>query len=86
MNEESPLEKTLDELIEEIADLPQNIFTDAENKQSHSLGKGKKESVFLVCSQDLLNELRLYLKYLLFDLDATRRENHYLKQLLDEDK
>lgn len=86
MYEKRPLEKTLDELIEEIADLPQNMFPDAENKQSCHSKRGKKESLYLLDRRDRLDELRLCLKYLLFDLDATRRENCYLKQLLDEDR
>ena len=32
---------------------------------------------------DSLNQLRLQVKYLLFDLDATRRENRYLRQMLE---
>ena len=32
---------------------------------------------------EALDHLRLQLKYLLFDLDATKRENRYLRQLLD---
>jgi len=32
---------------------------------------------------EYLAQLRLKLKYLLFDLEATRRENRYLRQMLD---
>lgn len=32
---------------------------------------------------DALNALRLQVKYLVFDLEATRRENHYLRKMLD---
>ncbi len=32
---------------------------------------------------DALNALRLQIKYLVFDLEATRRENHYLRKMLD---
>lgn len=32
--------------------------------------------------EDLLDHLRLRVKYLLFDLEATRRENHYLRNML----
>lgn len=32
---------------------------------------------------DSLNQLRLQIKYLLFDLEATRRENRYLRQMLE---
>lgn len=33
---------------------------------------------------DRLNRLQVYVKYLVFDLEATRRENKYLQQLLAE--
>ena len=32
---------------------------------------------------EFLSELRILLKYVVFDLEATRRENHYLRQMLD---
>jgi len=32
---------------------------------------------------DSLDQLRLQLKYLQFDLEATRRENRYLRQMLE---
>ena len=32
---------------------------------------------------ELLGRLGLQLKYILFDLEATRRENRYLRQMLD---
>jgi hypothetical protein len=32
---------------------------------------------------DTVNQLRLQVKYLLFDLEATRRENRYLRQMLE---
>ena len=32
---------------------------------------------------DALNSLRLQIKYLVFDLEATRRENRYLRQMLE---
>jgi hypothetical protein len=35
------------------------------------------------CTADSLDLLRLQLKYLLFDLEATRRENRYLRQMLE---
>jgi nitric oxide reductase activation protein len=35
--------------------------------------------------QDSLDQLRLSVKYLVFDLEATRRENRYLRKLLSGD-
>jgi hypothetical protein len=34
--------------------------------------------------QESLDYLRLSVKYLVFDLEATRRENQYLRKLLDQ--
>ncbi|MCH8823905.1 MAG: hypothetical protein IH984_10395 [Planctomycetes bacterium] len=34
--------------------------------------------------QDSLDHLRLSVKYLVFDLEATRRENSYLRKLLEQ--
>ena len=34
--------------------------------------------------QESLDYLRICIKYQLFDLEATRRENEYLKKMLDE--
>jgi hypothetical protein len=86
MYEKRPLEKTLDELIEEIADFPQNMFPVAESKYRQFAKKGKKKSGSSLNRQGCLDELRLCLKYLLFDLDATHRENAYLKRLLNKEQ
>jgi chromosome segregation ATPase len=36
--------------------------------------------------QESLDYLRLSIKYLVFDLEATRRENGYLRKMLDESR
>ena len=33
--------------------------------------------------EDTLDQLRLQIKYLMFDLEATRRENKYLRQMIE---
>ncbi|RIL05792.1 MAG: transcriptional regulator [Proteobacteria bacterium] len=35
--------------------------------------------------QESIDYLRLSIKYLLFDLEATRRENGYLRKMIEED-
>ena len=77
MNNRQPFEKMLVHLIDEIAEIPQ---VDETSVQRSSLGQADKP----VDRDDYLDELRLYVKYLLFDLDATRRENLYLKKLLEK--
>ena len=39
---------------------------------------GEKSSL-----EDTLEGLRLHVKYIVFDLEATRRENRYLRQMLE---
>jgi hypothetical protein len=41
-------------------------------------GRGDVESI-----ESALEQLRLQMKYLVFDLEATRRENRYLRQMLE---
>ena len=53
-------------------------------------GKGEADGVYVSVEADPnesmsegLDRLRLQLKYLMFDLEATRRENRYLRMMLD---
>ncbi len=34
-------------------------------------------------NEEIVNEARFQIKYLVFDLEATRRENRYLRQMLE---
>lgn len=45
--------------------------------------RGKMQSV-IHDLQDSLDQIRLLVKYLLFDLEATRRENKYLRRWIEE--
>jgi len=84
MNEEQ-FNAKLRELIKEIASLPQDK-QDAlnrlagETKQRH---KAIKESVDNVTKS--LSDLRICLKYIMFDLEATRRERDQLQMMLGND-
>ncbi len=77
MDCKQPFEKMLVSLIDEIAEFPQ---VDSSSPQSPAM---RQVSTPLE-RDDYLDELRLYVKYLLFDLDATRRENVYLRKLLEK--
>ena len=75
---EAALKKRIDELNEALAHAPVEPGKLAsEDVLLHSSGKGK-ESV-----DDLLDHLRLQVKYLMFDLEATKRENSYLRRMLE---
>jgi hypothetical protein len=45
---------------------------------AHGLKEGAGPS-----PDELLEQITLHVKYLLFDLEATRRENRYLRQMLE---
>ena len=82
----SAFETRLNELLNEISDLPAE-----QSKKLLSLAlKSKfydhklKENMDNL--GDSLDRLRLTIKYLLFDLEATRRENKYLRKMLESNE
>lgn len=83
--DEATFQKKLGELVKEIGGLPdpqqrKKLELLAEQtKQRHAELKKSVSSL-----QDSLDYLRLSIKYLLFDLEATRRENSYLRKMLEE--
>ena len=82
--DEQTFQKKLGELVKEIGTLPafqrkRLEMLAEETKQRHVKLKKSVSSL-----QDSLDYLRLSIKYLLFDLEATRRENAYLRQMLED--
>ena len=82
--DEATFHKKLGELVKEIGTLPESQKKRLEvlaeqTKQRHVELRKSVSSL-----QDSLDYLRLSIKYLLFDLEATRRENSYLRKLLEE--
>lgn len=83
MNEET-FQRKLAELVAEIGTLPvderKRLDTLAEQtKERHKRLKRTVNSL-----QESIDFLRLSIKYMLFDLEATRRENAYLRKILEE--
>ncbi len=80
---ENEFQTKLGELIEQIGQLP-----DADRPRLEALARETQERhermrKTLSELQDSLDYLRLSVKYLVFDLEATRRENTYLKKVID---
>ena len=75
---------TLDALLSEIDTLPVaererlREFADATRRRQDQLRQTVEKL------QETLDFLRLSIKYLVFDVEATKRENRYLRKLLDE--
>jgi nitric oxide reductase activation protein len=79
----STVETRLNELLNEVNNLPAE-----QSKKLLSLAQktklyNQKQKQGMDNLQDSLDHLRLTVKYLLFDLEATRRENKYLRKMLE---
>ena len=80
--DETTFQKRLTELLTEIATLPASQRSKlellvADTKKRHEELRASAANV-----QESLDYLRVAIKYLLFDLEATRRENSYLRKML----
>ncbi len=80
--DETTFQKRLAELLSEIASLPASQRSKlellvADTKKRHEQLQASAANV-----QESLDYLRVAIKYLLFDLEATRRENSYLRKML----
>lgn len=83
IHNQEKFEKVLAELLDEISGYPNQFVKDAGTADSLSKSSPQtKKATYSI--QNTVDDLRLCLKYLLFDLDATRRENGYFKKLLDD--
>ena len=82
--DETSLEGKLRELVEEFGEMagPQYKKLAALAQEAREKQKRLKRSVDNL--QESLDYLRVCIKYQLFDLEATRRENMYLRKMLDE--
>ena len=82
--DEATFQNKLAELMGEISSLPkaeQDKLTTLAQKTQDRHDKLTKTVSDL---QESLDYLRLSIKYMVFDLEATRRENAYLRKMLEE--
>lgn len=82
--DESRFEKKLKELVDEISTVPgpKKDKLVALIRQTNDCHKKLRKGVDTL--QESLDYLRVSVKYLLFDLEATRRENTGLRKLLND--
>jgi len=83
--DEATFRQKLRELLSQIETLPEGErerlrALAEETKARHA---DIKQSV--TSMQESIDFLRLWIKYILFDLEATRRENSYLRKMLEQD-
>jgi hypothetical protein len=83
-NEELP--KDVQELAAAISLLPAEHRARLDPLLTRVLDSTKRRRRILNLVQEALSQLRLDMKYLVFDLEATRRERDDLRQSRDEDR
>jgi hypothetical protein len=80
---EQEFQSKIDELISQMADLPESERDGLTRLAEETRSRHDRMRKTIADLQESLDYLRLSVKYLVFDLEATRRENQYLRKLLD---
>jgi uncharacterized coiled-coil DUF342 family protein len=80
--QEAPLE--LSQLADAVAKLPPQHRGELESLVSQVMDGARRRRRILSLVQDALSQLRLDMKYLMFDLEATRRERDEYKAQLEQ--
>ena len=81
--DETTFQTKLGELMSEISTLPATEREKLENLAKETQERHNQLRQSINSLQESLDWLRLSVKYLVFDLEATRRENAYLRQMLE---
>ncbi len=83
--DEATFQKRLAELIDEIDTLPPGERDKLRSLAAETQKRHDEIRKTVGGLQDAIDALRLSIKYLLFDLEATRRENEYLRKMLEQE-
>jgi len=81
---EYDIQTKLAELMGEISTLPASERQKLEKLADETRVRHERLRQTVSSLQESLDYLRLSIKYLVFDLEATRRENNYLRKMLEE--
>ena len=82
--DEQKFQVKLQSLLDKIETLPQEHRKSLEQLAAHTADRRRRLHGAVSELQDSMDYLRLSVKYLVFDLEATRRENGYLRKLLEQ--
>ena len=82
---EQDFQAKLGELINQLSDLPPSERIRLEKVAEDTSKRHVKMRKTIGELQESLDYLRLSVKYLVFDLEATRRENSFLRKLVEHD-
>lgn len=83
--DETTFQQKLAELVSEIGTLPDAERSKLEVLAEQTRARHEKLKATVANLHESIDYLRLSIKYLLFDLEATRRENDYLRKMLEEE-
>ena len=81
---ETEFQSKLAELMNEISTLPASERQKLQKLADETKARHERLRATVSSLQESLDYLRLSIKYLVFDLEATRRENGYLRKMLEE--
>ena len=82
--DEQVFQTKLSELMSEISTLPASERAKLEQMAAATQQRHIKLRKTVNDLQDSMDYLRLSIKYMMFDLEATRRENNYLRKMLED--
>jgi hypothetical protein len=82
---EAEFQKRLAELVAEIDSLPAGERDRLRKMAEETRDRHEQIKKSVNSLQESIDFLRLGIKYMLFDLEATRRENGYLRKMLEQD-
>ena len=82
--DEARLEDKLRELVNEFGGMESRHYKKLASLAKKTRDSNKQLQKSVDSMQESLDYLRICIKYQLFDLEATRRENKYLRRLLEE--
>ena len=84
--DEATFQAKLAELMKEISTLPESKREKLALMAQETQARHAKLRKTVSDLHESLDYLRLSLKYLIFDLEATRRENSYLRKMIENDR
>lgn len=80
---ETELPRELIDLAKQIAALPEHVQRELEPCYNRVVDSVRRRRRILSLVQEALSQLRLDIKYLMFDLEVTRRERDELRERLE---
>ena len=83
--DEATFQQKLRELVSQIETLPEGERRRLRELAEKTKARHADIRKSVNAMQETIDFLRLWIKYMLFDLEATRRENSYLRKMLEQD-